>query len=188
MRSWQVKGLLLGLAVLLTTPITAAAQGTGTVGVGLSFLNDEDLSAIGFTVDYSRPIRSLAGNRTVGWVGDFSFHRDSEDDFGIDESVNIITVQGGVRLSGTFGQTENLRWHAQGLLGLLRFTSSVEDIDDVCDLFEDACGNRFVVTPGAGVDYSFTPQTALRAQVDFPLGDDISAVRFWIGISRGYGQ
>jgi hypothetical protein len=168
MRSWAVKALFLGLAVLLMAPVPAAAQdGPGKLGAGLSFLSD-DGTGVGFTVDYSKPVRSLADNRTLGWVGDFSFHHD--------DGVDVITLQGGVRFAGQLGANPNLTWHAQGILGLLHASA-------------DGDGeSRFIFSPGAGIDYAFTERTAFRTQVDFPLGDDVSAVRFWIGISQKVGQ
>lgn len=184
MRSWMMRGWVLAIALILVAPATAAAQ--GTLGAGLSFLND-DGTAVGVTVDYSRPIRSLANNRSLGWVGDVSYHRDSEDDLGIDVNYSALTVQGGVRVSGPLGQNEKLSWHAQGLAGIFRASADIDGlIGDVCDLVDADCDEsetRFIVTPGAGVDYALNGRAALRAQIDFMLGDDISAARFWFGVS-----
>src|SRR5687767_1456221 len=111
MRSWQVKGLFLGLALLLSTPMTAAAQ--GTLGVGLSFLGDE--GGTGFTVDYSAPFRTMTNDRTLSWVGDFSFHRNSFDTVGFEGNLTNLTFQGGVRIGGPIGTDGRLTWHGQGL-------------------------------------------------------------------------
>ena len=168
MRSWTMKCLFLALALVLVAPISAAAQVTpGKLGVGLSFLSDEG-TGVGFTVDYSAPVRSFSNNRTLGWVGDFSFHHD--------DGVDVITLQGGVRFAGQFGTNPDLTWHAQGILGLLHASADGEG------------ESRFIFSPGAGIDYAFAERTALRAQLDFPLGDDVSAVRFWFGISQKVGQ
>jgi hypothetical protein len=187
-----MKCLFLMMAALLVMPVAAAAQDTqGKVGVGLSFLNEDETTFTGFTVDYSKPIRTTANNLTIGWVGDFSFHRHDEeddDDFGFDASVSLLTFQGGVRVGGQVGQNPNLTWHAQGLLGALRFSTSVEDLDDECDLADEVCGTKFIFSPGGGIDYSLTERTAVRAQIDFPLGDEVSSVRFWFGISYKVGQ
>ena len=45
-----------------------------------------------------------------------------------------------------------------------------------------------VFSPGAGIDYSFNPRTAFRAQLDIPIGEGGNTTRFWIGISRRMGQ
>ena len=112
------------LALLVMVPMSAAAQDNtqGKLGVGLSFLGDE--GGTGVTMDYAKPFRSLANNRTLGWVGDFSFHRNSVGVEGFEANLTSITVQGGVRLDGPLGQNENLTWHAQGLVGILRSSFS----------------------------------------------------------------
>jgi hypothetical protein len=184
-----MKGLFLGLSLLLMTSVPAAAQDTpGRLGVGLSFLSDD--GGTGVTVDYSKPFRSLANNRTLGWVGDFSFHRNSEgiEDFEVD--LTVLTFQGGVRIGGPFGQNPNLTWHGQGLVGILRTSASNDLLDDVCDVLDIDCSDSetdFVFTPGGGIDYAFNERTAFRAQIDFLISDG-SAVRFWIGISQRIGQ
>jgi hypothetical protein len=189
MRSWTVKCLFLGLALLLVTSVPAAAQ--GTFGAGLSFLGDD--GGVGVTVDYSQPFKSLANNRTLGWVGDFSFHHNSIggfDDF--DVSISTITAQGGIRIGGPIGQNQKLTWHGQGLLGIMHANVSADDIiGDLCDDFDVDCDesdSQFIFTPGAGIDYAFNERTAFRAQIDFPIGSDASTTRVWFGISQKIGQ
>ena len=194
MRSWQLKGLFLGLALLLSTPMTAAAQ--GTLGAGLSFLGDE--GGTGFTVDYSAPFRTMTNDRTLGWVGDFSFHRNSFDGFGFEGDITNLTFQGGVRIGGPIGTDGRLTWHGQGLVGILRssFDFGVDDFtEDFCEEFDIDCDDLgggdsetgFIFTPGAGINYWFNPQTAFRAQFDIPIGEGGNTTRFWFGISRRMG-
>jgi len=195
MRSLTMKCLFLGLAVLLMAPTPAAAQSTpGTLGAGVSFLSD-DGTATGVTVDYAKPFRSLGNNRTLSWVGDFSWHRKSFDDdlFDVDANATLLSFMGGVRIGGPLGQNENLRWHGQGLVGIVRSSVGGDDIDELCDLADeltdaDCSETSFVFSPGGGIDYSFNERTAFRAQLALLLGDDISAVRIWFGIARQLGQ
>jgi hypothetical protein len=191
MRSWQIKGLFLGLALLLSTPMTAAAQ--GTLGVGVSFLGDE--GGTGFTVDYSAPFRTMTNDRTLSWVGDFSFHRNGFDTVGFEGNLTNLMIQGGVRIGGPIGTDGRLTWHGQGLVGILRssFDFGADDFDEeICDELDLDCDigdsdTSFVFTPGAGINYWFNPQTAFRAQLDLPIGDGGNTTRFWIGISRRLG-
>jgi hypothetical protein len=196
MRSWQMKGLVFGLALLLATPVAASAQ--GTLGVGLSFLGDD--GGTGFTVDYAAPFRSMTNDRTLSWVGDFSFHRNSIDGFGVDGNFTTLMFQGGVRIGGPIGTDGKLTWHGQGIIGFVRqsFDIGVDDFtEEFCEEFGIDCevgdSDSFgVLSPGAGINYWFNPETAFRAQLDLPIplaGDGRDATtRFWIGISRRIGQ
>jgi hypothetical protein len=192
MRNWSVKCLLLAAALVLASPMSAAAQ--GKLGVGLSFLGDH--GGTGVTVDYSKPFRTMANDRTLGWVGDFSFH---SGDAGIDVDLTTLMIQGGIRLNGRL--SEKVTWHVQGLVGFVRQSVDADiddDLEDLCEEFDVDCDFDFegsdssgVITPGGGIDYWFNPQTALRAQLDIPiaLSDGAgSTTRFWIGISRMFGQ
>jgi hypothetical protein len=191
-----MKTLFLVPALLVMVPMSAAAQDVmpGKFGVGLSFLGDE--GGTGFTVDYSKPFRSVGNDRTLGWVGDFSFHRNGFDDFGLEGDFTSFTFQGGVRISGPIGTNSNLTWHGQGLVGVLHHSFDV-GIED--DLDEDACEDLgldcsfgesdtgFIFTPGVGIDFWFNERTALRGQFDIPIGEGGSTTRFWVGISRRIG-
>jgi hypothetical protein len=194
MRSWQMKGLFLGMALLLSTPMTATAQ--GTLGVGLSFLGDE--GGTGFTVDYAAPFRTMTNDRTLSWVGDFSFHRNNFDSPGFDGNITTLTFQGGVRIGGPIGTDGKLTWHGQGLVGIVRqsFDFGADDLnEELCDLLDIDCevgdsDSTGLFTPGGGINYWFNPQTAFRAQLDIPIGFGEgwgSNTRFWIGISRQLG-
>ena len=193
MRSWQLKGLFLGLALLLSTPMTAAAQ--GTLGAGLSFLGDE--GGTGFTVDYSAPFSTMTNDRTLSWVGDFSFHRNNFDGLGFEGDITTLTFQGGVRIGGPIGTDGRLTWHGQGLVGVMRssfdfgvdeFTQDLCDALDIdCDLGGGDSDTGFIFTPGGGINYWFNPQTAFRAQLDIPIGEGGNTTRIWFGISRRMG-
>lgn len=189
MRGWTVKCLFLGVALLVMAPVSAMAQDApGKLGVGLSFLSDD--GGMGVTVDYSKPFRTLSNDRTLGWVGDFSFHRNSVGIEPADVDLTVLSFQGGVRISGPLGQNPNFTWHGQGLVGILRASASNDTVDDLCDIVDvdcDASDTNFVFTPGAGIDYAFNEKTAFRAQIDFFISDG-NATRFWIGISRKIGQ
>ena len=109
-RNRTVNAFFLGTALLLASALPARAQ---TLGAGVSFLGDE--GGIGATVDYSKPVRTLSKDRTLGWVADASFHHNGDSIEGFSASVNQIMVQGGVRLGGT--ANEKVSWHVQGALG-----------------------------------------------------------------------
>jgi hypothetical protein len=192
MRRWYLKALFLGLALLLVSPATAAAQ--RKLGVGVSFLGDE--GGTGFTVDYSGPLRTMANDKSLSWVGDFSFHRNSFDGFGFDGNVTTLTFQGGARIGGRLA--EKVTWHGQGLIGIWRssFDFEADDLNEElceefgidCDIGDSDSGGLFTI--GGGIDYAFTDNTAFRVQLDFPIfmGDGESTTRFWLGISRTIGQ
>jgi hypothetical protein len=197
MRSWTVRCLFLAMSLLVTVPMSAAAQDVqpGKLGVGLSFLGDE--GGTGVTVDYSKPFRSLANDRTLGWVGDFSFHRNGFDGFGVEGNFTSMTFQGGVRIGGQLGSNPNLTWHAQGLAGILRQSFDVgldDELDEeICEELGLDCSfgesdTGFIFTPGAGIDYWFNPRTAFRAQLDIPIGEGGNTTRVWFGISRRMGE
>lgn len=183
----SVKTFLVASAFVLASALPAAAQ---TLGAGLSFLD----GAIGATVDYSNPFRTLSNDKTLGWVGDLSFHRDSEgDDDIISANANWLSVQGGLRVRGNGG--EKLRWHAQGLVGIARVSVSTDGaLEDACeeitgfDCGVEGSDTGFVFTPGAGIDYMFDARRAFRAQLDLLIGEGGSSARFWVGLSFAVGQ
>jgi hypothetical protein len=178
----SIGSLFIGAALVFGAALPAAAQ---TFGVGISFLGDE--GGTGITADYSKPYKTLANDRTLGWVGDVSFHHKSFGSGISDSSVNTLTFQGGVRWNGAFN--EKTSWHVQGLGGILH--SSVSN--DVCDELDVDCGSdsRFVITPGGGIDYAFNPKWNFRAQLDIPISFADSGgntTRFWFGVSRTLGN
>jgi len=187
MRNRTATCFFLATALLLASAIPAAAQ--GKLGVGVSFLGDEGGTGVAF--DYSRPFRTLTGDRTLGWVIDLGFHRKSFDDdvLDLDSSVTSVLAQGGVRLNGRFN--EKLTWHGQGLIGIWRSSFSSDITDEICDVFDvdcDTSSTDVVFTPGAGVDYALTDRMNLRAQLDIPITGDGSTTRFWFGLSWLVGQ
>src|SRR5689334_20776836 len=103
----NVKGLLLAAAMVVVTAMPSAAQ---DLGLGVSFLGDE--GGTGFIVDLSGPLQRSAGDYRLHWVGDFSWHKNSEDTILGDASLTNILAQGGLRIKGVAG--EKLTWHAQG--------------------------------------------------------------------------
>lgn len=169
MRIRTVKAFFLGAVLLLASALPAAAQ---TLGAGVSFLSDE--GGTGITVDYSKPFRTLEKDKTLGWVGELSFAHKGFDD----GSVNTLMIQGGVRIGGKID--EKVSWHGQGLIGIARGSSSVDDCS-ACE-FSDT---NLVFSPGAGIDYTFKPNMAARAQIDFPIvfaSSTNSAVRLWLAL------
>lgn len=190
MRNRTVNAFFLGTALLLASALPARAQ---TLGAGVSFLGDE--GGIGATVDYSKPVRTLSKDRTLGWVADASFHHNGDSIEGFSASVNQIMVQGGVRLGGT--ANEKVSWHVQGLAGLAHASvggdagDALDELGDLCNEVGVDCGdagsnNTFVITPGAGIDYALKPGQALRAQFDLPIAvtnGGGSTWRFWVGLS-----
>lgn len=190
--SSTVKALLLALS-LLTWALPAGAQNTNTqgkLGVGLSFLGDD--GGVGATVDYSKPFRSVGNNRSFGWVGDFSFHGNDVGDSGIEVDVKSFMFQGGVRLTGLFGTSERLTWHAQGLVGIMHVSAEADNLlDNICDDLDVDCEESdtgVIFSPGAGIDYWFSPRTSIRAQIDFPIGEGGATTRVWFGIARRLGE
>ena len=179
----SVKTLVLAAALVLSFSLPAAAQ---QLGAGISFFE----GAVGGTIDYSKAYKTLSNDRTLGWVGDVSFHHEGED--GV--SVNWLSLQGGVRLTGK--ASEKLRWHVQGLVGILRGSAStdlgdvIEDICDDLDIDCDASGSdtSFVFSPGAGIDYIIDEKKAFRVQLDLPFNADNSGTRFWFGLSLNLGR
>ena len=173
MRSATIKGLFLAMAIMVALPMSAAAQ--GTLGAGVSFLTGH--GGTGFNVDYSAPIQTVGGDKTLSWVGAFSYHRNSDDDFGVDFSHSTMFIQGGVRVSGAIN--ENVTWFAQGLIGINRtsFDSEIGFDDDFCDIFDIDCdfevegsSTGVVFSPGGGIDYAFNEKTSFRAQINIPVG------------------
>jgi hypothetical protein len=196
MHRWTMRSLFLAAAAVLLLPAHAAAQGApvsapGTLGAGVSFLSDG--RGIGVVVDYSRPFRTLANDKTLGWVVDFGYSHDDTDNILFEGGVNTIMLQGGVRVRGALN--DRVSWHGQGLVGILR-TDVSGDFDDLCDDVEDLIGDDLgcggdtgiIFTPGIGIDYGFSDNAAVRAQLDIPIGEGGAATRFWVGISFRPGQ
>jgi hypothetical protein len=184
--------MLLGAALLLASVVPAAAQ---TVGVGLSFLSNN--GGTGIQVDYSNTYRTLSGgDRTLGWVGDFSVHHNGfgNDLTGVKVGFTSVFIQGGMRVNGTFD--EKFKWFAQGLIGLHHLSVGADATGvnkDVCDAFNIDCSasagdTGVVVTPGGAVTYALNDRTSLRGQLDIPIGSGGSTTRFFLGISRQLGK
>ncbi|HVT49458.1 MAG TPA: hypothetical protein VHD57_16840 [Vicinamibacterales bacterium] len=162
-----VKSVICGTALLLATALPAAAQ--GTLGVGVSFLHDTDVTAPGFAVDYSRDFQSTSKG-SLGWVADFGLNH-----FG-DFDDTVTTYQGGLRYNVKAGAKATV--FGQVVLGAAH----------------DSLGSdtNFVVSPGVGVNVPFNDKAAFRAQVDFPIvkfdGGSNTSTRFWFGVALGLGK
>ena len=173
----SVKTLMLSSALML---VFASASGAQTLGAGLSLFE----GGTGVTIDYAKVHKTISNDRTLSWVGDFSFHGD--------EGVNWITLQGGMRMGGQ--ASEKVRWHVQGLVGILRASANGafgDFVDDLCDDLDIDCGasdTSLVITPGGGIDYVIDEKKAVRAQLDIPFNADGSGTRFWVGISLALGR
>lgn len=177
----KVKGFVLAAAVMLASTLPASAQ---ELGVGLSLIDDRGAGVI---VDYSGPLNKTAGDFSLNWVGDLSFnHRSiSEGIFG-DYGFNTLLVQGGVRIGGVAG--DNLTWHGQALVGIGR-TSYSGDFESVCDIPGADCSNTdVIVSPGAALSYKLNEKSAVRGQLDLPLGLEGSNFRFSIMYARKMGS
>ena len=185
-----VLAFLLHLAVALPAMAQATPAGSsGKLGVGLSFLGDD--GGMGVTVDYAHPFHPLSDNRSIAWVGDFSFHGNDVGDSGIEVDLKSLTYQGGVRYTAPLGASSKLTWHAQGLLGVMHVSAGADNLlEDICDDLgidcdEDETG--FIFSPGAGIDYWFNPRFGFRGQLDFPIGEGGVTTRVWFGLSRRFG-
>ena len=170
----QLVSMFFGLAMCLAAIQPAAAQ---SLGVGFSVLSDD--GGVGVIVDYARPFREQSNGNVFSWVGDLSYHRNSED-FGTTTDYNLSNVlaQGGIRFGGPLG--DRLAWHGQGLLGIHHAAFSADDEGGVCDLFDtcDAGDTNFIGTVGGAIQYNLSQSGAVRAQLDFPIGDIGSSTRF----------
>lgn len=173
MRKQFVLGMFLSVAVCFAAVQPAAAQ---EFGVGLSVLDND--GGVGVIVDYAKPFREQSNGNLISWVGDFSYHRNSEDLGTSDLNGSNVFAQAGIRLGGALG--DNLAWHGQGLLGIHHAALSIDDDGGVCDLFDtcDASDTNFIGTVGGAIQYNMSQSGAVRAQLDFPLGDTRSAIRF----------
>lgn len=173
----SVKVMFLASTLLLAFAVSSSAQ---TLGAGLSFFE----GGTGVTVDYAKTHKTISNDRILSWVGDLSFHGE--------EGVNWLTAQGGLRMGGN--ASEKVRWHVQGLVGIIRTSVSGiagDVIDDLCDIADvdcDASDTSLVISPGAGIDYVFDEKKAFRAQLDIPFNGNGSGTRFWFGISLKLGN
>jgi hypothetical protein len=183
----SIRTILFSSVVMLATTLPAGAQ---TLGAGLSFLE----GGIGVTIDYAKAYKTLTNDRSLHWVGDVSFHHDGAGAEFVDASLNILTIQGGLRMKGKID--EKLSWHVQGLVGIMRASVSVSAsglTEDLCDALDIDCeagasDTGVVVSPGAGIDYAFNDRRSLRVQLDIPFDDGGSATRFWVGLSMKLGS
>jgi hypothetical protein len=178
-------GLLLVLA--LATPAVAqgtAGPGTGQTGVlfgaGVSFLNAEEETYTGFTIDVRKNVYA-ATSMDVGVVGDLSFHRKSFDEF--DASFSLLSFMGGVRV--TASQLDRVAPFGQVLFGAVRGSEDSDFCDEECSETEMAIGF------GGGIDVRLTDRVNFRGQLDFfrvfTEDEGTNAVRFMIGISALLG-
>lgn len=170
MRIGRIAAGLFTLSLLV--PAGAHAQ---SLGAGISFLGDE--RGAGVVIDYSSPLASQSGNKTVSWVGEFGLnHKGFGGQLaGVSGGVTTIMVQGGVRASGAAG--DSLTWLAHGMVGLMRtgFGADAAGINKAtCDQFNIDCSTSSsdiggVVTVGGGLEYDFSSTKGVRGQIDFPI-------------------
>jgi hypothetical protein len=155
------------------------------LGAGLSFLNLQDATGVGFAVDLAQTV-SRMDRISLAVAGDLGLNH---FDFGTD-----TTFQVGVRVDF---KTPNpkVKPFAQGLAGIEHFGASN------CD--GNGCGDtNFVFSPGGGIDLAVSRKTNFRAELSFPIvhgagidfpgphGPDEIAhdTRFWVGLSFGLGK
>lgn len=176
MRNRTVIGAVLSTALLLAAFVTpAAAQEKGaTVGVGISFLNNDGETGTGITADVAKNVHT-AGKAAIGVVGDLSYNK---FDFG-----KLFMISGGVRVTGNVHEKVDL--FGQFLVGMGRFSA------DDCD--GDGCSDTDpVFTPGFGVNIKANEKIMVRAQLDFPIdkfeGGSETFKRFWFGVVFGLGK
>jgi hypothetical protein len=172
----RIIGFFLASAFLLAAAPASAQTMKSTddkpvVGVGLSFLSDEE-TATGFFVDFAKTFRVASeGKVAIGGVGDFSLHHFGEGD------TNFIGILGGAR--ATFGASDQVDVFGQFLIG---FQSAFED-------------TNLAWQPGFGVDVKINERFTFRGQLDFRAVrfsfEDVSDTdwvnRFSFGISMPIG-
>jgi len=155
------KSVVLGLAVLLSSVVPAAAQ--GEFGISYSFLRQwEEPAPAGVTIDYTHPVTTIGTSAALGAVGEFSMNRLSDID------ITQTTFLGGVRVTAAGGG--RIQPFGQFLLGVLHWP----DIND------------FAIQPGGGVKIGMNPAFDLRVQVDFPIdffeGETETGFRLNVGV------
>jgi hypothetical protein len=162
-----VQRVLFAAAVFVATAMPAWSQ---SLGVGISFLGDQ--GGTGLIADYSKPYKTISGDRTLAWVGDFSiFHHGFGNDLvGVNGGLTTFMLQGGARLGGQVG--EKVTWLGQGLIGFRhsRFGSDIRGLKDVCGTLDIDCSDSGgVLTIGGALQYALSETTGVRGQLDFPF-------------------
>ena len=194
MHTRTVGNIVSALALILALSAPAAAQGTpgpgtglngGLLGVGVSFLNVDDTTSAGFTIDYRKNFLAET-SFDLGAVGDLGWHRDSDEIAGFESSSTLLTLMGGVRI--TASQLDRFAPFGQALFGMARLSFG----GDVCDIDETFCESDTepALKFGGGVDVRLSDRINVRGQIDFlkVLEDDADvATRFFIGISTVLG-
>jgi len=178
-----MRKLVLVSLILLVAAIPASAQDTypsAEVFGGYSFLNvggfgdRESAHGVGF---------SIAGNlgKQFGIVGDFSYHRKTFDDLGVDVKATVTTFLFGPRLS-VRGKSATGFVHV--LAGGARLGGSAFGISDST--------TGFALGLGGGVDINAGKSIAIRlGQLDYiPArfeGEWFHSVRYEAGIVIKFG-
>ncbi len=190
MRIRIVQSVFIAAALFVVSAIPAAAQ-TDAFSAGLAFLSDD--GGVGVNADYSRATGTRSNDRTIGWVGDFSFNHKGFGDFGNDFSRNVLIVDGGVRLAGKAG--DKATWHVQGTAGILHSSFSLDNLtQSICDLIGFDCSasdTAFLIMPGGAVTYWFSEKSGVKGQLNIPIrvsGDTGSAIRFDVNYVMKLGK
>ena len=190
MRNRIVQSVFLVAAVFLVSAIPAAAQ-TDAFSVGLAMLSSD--GGVGVNADYSRATGTRANDRTIGWVGDFSFNHKGFDGLGVaDVSINTLMVDGGIRLAGKAG--EKATWHVQGTAGIAHVSGSSDLVQSVCDLVGIDCSvsdTSFLIMPAGALTYWFSDRSGVKGQLGIPIfvtGDTGNAIRFDINYVMKLGS
>src|SRR5262245_48250946 len=192
-RNRIVQSVFLAVAVFVVSAIPAAAQ-TDAFSVGLAVLSDN--GGVGVNADYSRATSTKSNDRTLGWVGDFSFNHKGFGGFASagDFSVNTVFVDAGVRFAGKAG--EKASWHLQGTAGIQHSSASIDNLtQSICSLVGIDCSasaTSFMIMPGGAVTYWFSEKGGIKGQLNIPIavaGDGSgSAVRFDVNYVMKLGR
>ena len=148
-------------ALALTTAMAVPAAAQNSLGVNLTFLNEEgDDTGVGFQVDLAG---GIAPNFAI--VGDFGLN-----DF---DGATITSYLAGVRYIPTIEAPVNP--FVQVLLGLERY--SIDDFDSE---------NGFAFQIGGGIEVPVSNRLNVRAQYDYRRtsydGDGFNGNRFGVGV------
>jgi hypothetical protein len=155
------------------------------LGAGVSFLTEEDFTAVGFSVSVAKDIRAM-NKAAIGIVADFGWNKDSQtiDDF--DANVTLTTFLGGVRFTGT--SNDKFGPFGQVLVGGTRASFGT----DVAGIDIGDSETAFTVAFGGGINVRLYEQVNFLAELDYLHaafeGEAANFWRFLFGISLRLGQ
>ena len=119
----------------------------------------------------------------VSITGEVGRNSKSLDEFGglVDADISFLSYLVGPRVSR---RVDNIGYFGQVLFGGVRSEASVSLLN--VPVLEGGESNDFAIQPGAGVDFFLTPNTGIRAGVDyrrvFYEGDGSNQFRFHVGV------